>query len=80
MEAKISMEGKSPVLSSCGASEPLTVEKSKKREVHSQSRPQSRERDGMVSIIHQTLTAPAYIAINTIIISVVGLVFGKDSI
>ncbi|XP_060728534.1 uncharacterized protein tacc2 isoform X2 [Tachysurus vachellii] len=47
MEAKISMEGKSPVLSSCGAPEPLTVEKSMKREVHPQSRGQSNERDGM---------------------------------
>ncbi|XP_058239685.1 transforming acidic coiled-coil-containing protein 2-like isoform X6 [Hemibagrus wyckioides] len=46
MEAKISMEGKSPVLSSCGVPEPLTMEKIKKREVHSQSRGQSSERDG----------------------------------
>ncbi|XP_053088235.1 uncharacterized protein tacc2 isoform X3 [Pangasianodon hypophthalmus] len=47
MEAKISMEGKSPVSSSCGAPEPLTLEKSKKREVHSHSRAQSSEKDGM---------------------------------
>ncbi|KAF4090398.1 hypothetical protein AMELA_G00051330 [Ameiurus melas] len=47
MEAKISVEGKSPVLSSCGGPEPLTLEKSKKREVHSQSWTQSSERDGM---------------------------------
>ncbi|XP_060781976.1 uncharacterized protein tacc2 isoform X2 [Neoarius graeffei] len=47
MEAKISMEGKSPALPSCGAPEPLTLEKSKKREVHSQSRAQSSERDRM---------------------------------
>ncbi|XP_053535707.1 uncharacterized protein tacc2 isoform X3 [Ictalurus punctatus] len=47
MEAKISVEGKSPVLSSCGAPESLILEKSKKREVHSQSWTQSSERDGM---------------------------------
>lgn len=52
MEAKISMEGKSPVLSSCGAPEPLTQEKSKKKEVHSQSQLQSTERGGRVSMIN----------------------------
>ncbi|KAF7710420.1 hypothetical protein HF521_009292 [Silurus meridionalis] len=47
MEAKISMEGKPPVLSSCGAPELITLEKNKKREVHSQKRTQSCEKDGM---------------------------------
>ncbi|GAA6107434.1 uncharacterized protein tacc2 [Tachysurus ichikawai] len=46
MEAKLSMEGKSPVLSSCGAPEPLTIEKGMKREVHPQTLGQSNERDG----------------------------------
>lgn len=55
MEAKISMEGKSPVLSSCGAAEPPTLENSKKSEIHLQSRAQSSERDKMVSMINQTL-------------------------
>ncbi|XP_053357540.1 uncharacterized protein tacc2 isoform X3 [Clarias gariepinus] len=47
MEAKISMEGKSPVLSSCGAPEPPTLENSKKSEIHLKSRAQSSERDKM---------------------------------
>lgn len=67
MEAKISMEGKSPVLSSCGAPEPLMLEKSKKREVHSQSRAQSSERDRMVSMINQTLAVLPDIVNNMII-------------
>lgn len=67
MEAKISMEGKSPALPSCGAPEPLTLEKSKKREVHSQSRAQSSERDRMVSMINQTLVMLPDIVNNTII-------------
>lgn len=67
MEAKISVEGKSPVLSSCGAPESLILEKSKKREVHSQSWTQSSERDGMVSMINQTLEVQPDIANNMII-------------
>ncbi|KAL6487142.1 hypothetical protein MHYP_G00037680 [Metynnis hypsauchen] len=46
MEAQISAEGKSPVLSSRGAPETLTSEKSRKRESQSQSRAHSSERDG----------------------------------
>ncbi|KAL7889941.1 hypothetical protein AOLI_G00021990 [Acnodon oligacanthus] len=46
MEAQISAEAKSPVLTSRGAPETLTSEKSRKRESQSQSRAQSSERDG----------------------------------
>ncbi|KAF5910156.1 transforming acidic coiled-coil-containing protein 2 isoform X3, partial [Clarias magur] len=59
MEAKISMEGKSPVVSSCGAAEPPTLENSKKREVHSQSRAQSSERDKMEELVLAALRIEA---------------------
>lgn len=54
MEAQISAEGKSPVLPSLGAAETLSSERSRKRESQSQSRAQSSERDGAVSMSYYT--------------------------
>lgn len=49
MEAQIS-QGKSPVLPPRGARDPMASEKSRKRDSQSQSRTQSNERDGVVSV------------------------------
>lgn len=49
MEAQIS-QGKSPVLPPRGTRDPMASEKSRKRDSQSQSRMQSNERDGVVSV------------------------------
>lgn len=52
MEAKISMEGKTPVMTSHENHEPLASEKNRQKEVKSKSRAQSSERDRLVSKKH----------------------------